>query len=310
MTTKLNFLFLAFLFLLSSLYAQESRLKISSRVNSDRSVDFDFVKDDPGTFTVILNLQNLINSTAQQRQLHEVRGYQGKVFTLKPEKENQDIGISFSYGFIRGRLMPKYKKDFTYILPYSNGKKVKIIESGYLGEKYFGATVPDDWKAYNFLTKEEDTVVAIRKGVVVEVKDINRTDVPGNAVYTSSTNEIIVEHPGGSLARYRGFKKGIFVKVGETVYPATPLGINTRSNASSINYNISLYVFYLKSDDVESQKKATLKTSKSFYGFVTPHFFVDGEPSIVLKDETEYIAAITPQIKQFELSKKELKSLK
>ena len=123
-------------------------------------------------------------------------------------------------------------------------------------------------------------------------------------------NEITVEHPDGTLARYRGFKKGVFVKLGQTVYPATPLGINTRFNASNANYNVSLYVFYLKSDDIESQRQATLKTSRSFYGFVTPHFFVDGQPSIVLQDKTEYIAANTEEIMRLELSKKELKGLK
>jgi hypothetical protein len=293
----------------SALFAQESKLTVSPTYNQDRSVDFNYTKDNPGTFTVIVKFRNLTNSLSSERQVEETRGYNGKLLTLKPNNANQSIGFSYSYTYLRGKLKPKFKPEFVYLLPYKNGKSVRVSEAGYVAARYFGNTAPADWKAYNFYTSQEDTVTAIRKGIVVEVKDVYETSDIDNAVYTSKKNEIIVEHGDGTLCSYKGFKKGIFVKVGETVLPGSALGMNSRFQAKSKEYNTAVQVYYLKADEIEVNEGASLKDSKTLYGFITPHFYTASVADVILKDRETYIAGISPEVVQKELTKKELKNL-
>ncbi|RYE58633.1 MAG: hypothetical protein EOP48_03125, partial [Sphingobacteriales bacterium] len=167
---------------------------------------------------------------------------------------------------------------------------------------------PEDWKSYRFYTTEQDTVTAIRKGVVVEIKDLYETTEGDGVAYTSKTNELIIEHGDGTLATYRGFKKGSFkVKIGQTVFPGTSLGVNSKYDKNG-RYNVSVMITYLKSADFEN-KSTSLSKSKSFYGFITPHFMTEVSPNEVLASQKTYQATSTPDVVQKEMSKKEIKLL-
>jgi len=279
--------------------AQEQQVNITYKINTDKSVDFSYEKPDPGTYTVMLKFNNLTNSTGQSEQVFNIKGYSGNFLTLRPQNKEQGIGFSYRYSYIRGRLDPKYNAGFVYLLPYKKGSKVTATETVWIGSKYFGKTSPEDWKAYRFYTNNEDTVTAIRKGVVVEIKDLYDTEKMDGVEFTNNANKIVIEHPDGTLATYTDFKKGtIMVKLGQTVFPETALGINSKVNGRG-RFNISLSIIYLKTSDLES--------TNSLYGFVTPHFDTSDSGDTILITQKEYTAADTPEIIGKELSKKELK---
>lgn len=129
-------------------------------------------------------------------------------------------------------------------------------------------------------------------------------DESGKQSYTSQVNEVIIEHADGILGTFRGFRKGIFVKLGQVVFPGTSLGVSS-SNSGNGQFNISLILTYLKS--VDFAKKQEIKETKSMYGFVTPYFkTLANNKEILIKDQF-YTVAIPTEIIQKEMSKKELK---
>lgn len=311
MVNKLKFqvLFLLIFNGLLTVNAQEAQIKVSTRVNSDNSVGFIFDKSDPGTFTLQLNLRDLSNAISQTEteQTFNLKSYQGNFFTLKPENKEYGVGYAYSYHFIRGKLKPKYDPGFIYLLPHKLGTKVQMAEASFLDAQYFGNKTPDDWKCYSFYTKQEDSVTAVRKGVVVQIKDEYDAEVNEGVAYTSRNNELMIEHADGTIAVYRGLKKGsLSVKVGQTVLPGRAIGLNAKNGSA---HSITFLLIYLKSNDIEASRNQNLKNSKSFYGFVTPHFFTEGNPDLVLSPKEEYTAAANPELIKKELTKKELKQL-
>ncbi|TCC90373.1 hypothetical protein EZ428_13945 [Pedobacter frigiditerrae] len=290
-------------------FAQEAVLKVASKYNDNRSVTLSYEKEDPGTYTLVIDFKQLTNTMGAMQQSFTLTGSSGSFLTLTPSNKEQNVGFSYSYRYIRGKLKPKISTDFLYLLPYKQGVELKAAEVGFVGAMYFGSTTPEDWKVYRFYTKDEDTVTAIRKGTVVSVKDLYDTDATLGVSFTSKTNEVIIEHSDGTLATYRGFKKGsINIKIGQTVFPATMLGLNAKSGSNDM-FNISLLLTYLKSNDFESSKNQNLKNSKSLYGFVTPHFYTLENGNLILENNKFYTSAIKPEIVQLEMTKKEIKNV-
>lgn len=286
--------------------AQEQALKVSYRVNSDKSVDFEYLKTDPGTYTVSLQFKELSNSLSNKDLQMSAKYYSGRLLSLRPDKKDLAIGFSYSVNFIRGKLKPKYSPEFIYLLPYKKDTKVKVSELFHVGSVYFGNQQPDDWKAYRFFSEQQDTVTAIRKGIVVEVKDLYETNEPGEISYTSKTNDLIIEHADGTLAAYKGFKNGsIKVVTGQTVLPGASLGVNSKSNGKSA-YGINVMIYYLKSADFESVRNKNLTNSKSLYGFITPHFITAEQADGILVPNQEYTSTLNLDVFKKELSKKEV----
>ncbi|TDQ11863.1 M23 family metallopeptidase [Pedobacter metabolipauper] len=291
-----------------TIQAQEALVKVTARRNTNNSVDFVYEKPDPGTVTLILSFNDFTNTIASQKKDFTIKSTSGNVTTLTPTNKEQGIGYSYSYSYIRGKLNPKYDTEFVYILPCKKGSKVRPAESTFVGATFFGDTTPADWKVYTFFTETADTVTAIRKGIVVDVKDKFESDENANVEFSSKKNELIVEHADGTMATYIGFKKGsIPVKVGQTVFPGTILGVNSRSNVRS-KFHSSIRIVYLKSLEFGRETAGTLQKSNSVYGFVTPHFYTAEGASVTLVPQQEYIGASTPEIIQKEFTKKELKS--
>ncbi|MBB2147039.1 peptidoglycan DD-metalloendopeptidase family protein [Pedobacter sp. LMG 31464] len=298
----LTSLFIGIHCLSTNAIAQEKELEIKTKINTDRSVNFTVEKRSPGTYTVVLNFRDLSNATTMGEPIYKIKT-NNNFLTLTPINKDQSIGYSYSYSYIRGELKPKFNALFLYTIPYANGKKVRVAESSFVNATYFGATTPEDWKAYRFYTEKADTVTAIRKGTVVSVSDLYDEDNK-EVKYTSKVNVVIVEHADGSLATYRGFKKGIFVKEGQTIFPSTALGINSITNE---RYGISLMLTYLKSADFESTKN--VKEARSLYGFITPYFCTVENLNGLLNTQQYYTAVVTPEIIQKEMTKREIKNL-
>lgn len=286
--------------------AQESAVKVTYKINTNKSVDFQYQKDDPGSFSMMMKFRDLTNAYFSDRDILRLNNYSGRLLSLTPENKEQGIGFSYSYSFIRGKLNPKFDADFVYLLPYKKGTNVRVANVGYVGTRYFGKDAPEDWSVYRFFTDVEDSVTAIRKGVVVDIKDLHNTNEDSNVEYTSRINELTIEHADGTLAVYKGFKKGSYsVKIGQTVYPGSPLGLNTKQYVNS-KFNVSIYIIYLKSMDFESARNP--QNPKSLYGFIKPHFYTSANPATELEIQKEYTVEETSDIVKKEFSKKELKA--
>lgn len=299
-------LFLFLVFCSNLLFAQQRELELSAQRMDDNSVDINFEKTAPGTFTVVIDFNNLRNTIQPFGKEYTIVGYKGKVLTLKPEDKNQGIGYGYSYSYIRGKYKPRLDKDFCYVLPYSPGVNCIVEESGFANEKYFGATKPDDWKSYFFSTTDEEPVTAIRKGTVVNVEDIYNDD--GRAEFTTNKNSLIIEHEDGSLARYVGFKNGSFkVKTGDEVFPNDTLASNTISNG---RYGVGVYIYFLSSTNFNSPKTQTLSTQKSLYSFITPKFLTASGTAMVLDNNSKQVSASNLETITKEMSKRQIKKYK
>ncbi len=291
-------------------FAQDDALRVNYQVNPNRNVELSYEKADLGTYTVVLDFTTLVNSSGSERRILTASGKMGRLETLTPTNKDQGITFSYKYSYIRGKLKPKINNDIVYVLPYRKGAKTKVSEAAFVNATYFGNTTPEDWKAYYFYTDTEDTIAAVRKGTVVDIKDTYDTDKPAEVAYKSSLNEIIIEHSDGTLATYRGFKKGSFkVSVGQVVFPGTALGLNSKYSESR-PYGVYLIVTYLRSADLEGARGQSLATTKSLYGFITPNFYIDQNPKgAVLRSGQQYEVESTPEIVTKEMTKREIKQL-
>ena len=236
-----------------------------------------------------------------------VKHQSGLLFKMKATDKSERIRYSYSSSWIRGVPNPKVDSTFVYTLPFKKGNKLYAREQGYAKETYFGTVRPVSWKAYSFGTKTTDTVCSIRKGLVIDIVNTFEKDTLKKE-FTTQKNRIIIEHKDGTIAIYKGFNKNsILVKLGQTVYPQTSLGLMDKSK-KGIHY-ISLMVSYLINNDFEELKNRSFTRGKSANKFITP-FFYSPEGSFQLENKTEYIVEFDTSILTKEFTKREIKKYK
>lgn len=298
---------LALLFLnYSSALSQANKVTLKSESKSDNAVEISYTKTDPGTYTVQVAFSTLDNGSFPALY-HTVKSYSGRMLTITPVDKSRPINYQYYYSYIRGKLAPKYDPAFTYLLPYPEGTSMQIVETTFLPSMYFGEETPDDWNAYRYYTAEQTAVTAMRKGVVVEIVD-EHDEPGGNVSYTSRVNSMTIEHEDGTLAYYKGFEKGsLNVKLGDTVFPATALGLNTQIDRDR-DYYVSVTIQYLKTI-VQDPATKRMARSGRFYGFVTPRFATAEGEGIVLQDQQLYRAVAPPAIVAAEMSRREKRRL-
>ncbi|OOG69257.1 hypothetical protein B0E44_12100 [Flavobacterium sp. A45] len=266
-------------------FAQVQNITITSNANPDQSVDFYYEKKQPGSYYLSLEFSNISNCNIQNYKTI-VSNYSGRLLKLTPIDKNQGINYSFQYYYIIGKPNPKIDTEFQYILPFKNGKKIRINEATNLGEIYFGSEKPKNWKNYIVNSESPDTLYSMRKGVVVQL--VNQYDASSSSElhYTSNRNSITIEHADGTFAIYEGLKKNsILVKLGQTVYPQTQLGIMEVFNTN--NYRASFSIYFLYDKDFKFKQNQTLKNYKSEYEYITPNF-VTQEGILKVESGKEY----------------------
>lgn len=298
------FIFLIVIGINYKMIAQIPIVSIESKTNDDKSIDLSYTKDKPGTYTISLEFTNVENCDISNYKT-EVRGYSGNLYRLRPLDKSRGIRYSMRYYTVMGELNPRIDTLFRYTLPFKNGKKVKIYEAGNIGEKYLGQEKALNWKSYVVHSEKPDTICSMRKGIVVRVKNEYDDNSSTNAHYTSMRNSVVVEHADGTFAEYKGFKKnGIFVKLGETIYPQTELGITEKYDLKS--YRLDFSVYYLSDIALKENRNQTLKGYKSNYKYLMPNFVTqDGENTI--ESKKEYITSANEAIITQEFSRSEKK---
>jgi hypothetical protein len=229
----------------------------------------------------------------------------GKILTLDPIDKKRGVTFSnLNTSYILGNVSSKIDSLYQYLLPFKKGSSKTVFESDNMNEKYFGAEKPETWKSYFTGSKTADTVYAMRKGIVVKIVNEFVTDTLVKS--TTKKNNIIIEHADGTLASYKGFKlNSMMVKLGETVYPATPLGIIDENKGKS--HFLTFSVYYLGKNSFDRDSDATLKTAKSSYNYLTPYFYTK-EGVVKITPKTKYTADYDENILTIEFTKKELKN--
>jgi len=244
-------------------------------------------------------------STEVFRVIQSSSGYLAK---LKAINSENDIDFSYNYTYNRGIPNPKIDSLFLYTLPFKKGKKLMITEAYNVGERHFGSERPSKWKYYIIYTNSADSIYCMRKGLVVEIKDIYESDTLLQKNYTSYRNSILIEHADGSYAEYRGFKKNsILVELGQTVYPQTQLGIVDKFNKE--DYRLDFSVYYLIDDKLERKENQTLKDIKCRYEYLSP-YFITKNGVCKIEHRKEYTVEFNETILLEELTKKEKKKYK
>lgn len=121
-----------------------------------------------------------------------------------------------------GRRIPQDSiTDYRYELPFTKGKKYKVIQ-GFNGN--FTHNKLTSRYAIDFKIPVGDTIVAARSGKIINTKDEFKEH--GGAEFTKKANEIAIMHDDGTVAYYVHLDyKGIFVSVGERVEAGQPIGI-------------------------------------------------------------------------------------
>ncbi len=308
---KFKLSIIALLFITLNAFTQTKTIEIEYQRNKDNSVDFFYKKSEPGSYLLSLKFKNVKNNYSPD-YLGIISGNSGKITTLKPFNINSGISFSYTYSYIRGIPNPEVDKIFTYLLPFSKGNKVLVRELSFIGSTQFGNELPKNWKAYQFISFDNDSVFAARKGLVIDV--IDQYELDTTSYFTSKKNEILVEHADGTYGSYSGFdKNGTFVKKGQMIYPQTPLGIlgkrdNTlkisekRGSATISKLNFKIYFLI----DTSENREETLFNHKSRFEYVTPLFYSAEGPQI-LKKNVFYTADYDEKTLLFEYSRKELK---
>jgi len=300
-------LFLFFCLICSlQLQSADHPITMQTKQNSDLSVTFTCIKTVPATYTLSLKFTMLEN--AYTPSIYPVITYsQGDLFTLRPINPKRCIKYAYKFSYILGDIKAVPDTMFTYLLPFKNGKEVKAHELFYVKQRYFNQLPPRNWKDFLFKFNTPDTVYAIRKGIVIEVKDENNPDSLSTH-YHSKANIIMVQHADGTIAHYTGFAKdGVFVQVGDVVYPQTALGILGYYDADK-DYQLRLSIYHLYEEYQLSDNQSSEKKKQNYYEYINPYFITE-EGVTRLSNNKKYKAVSTNNLIEKEMSKKEIKKL-
>lgn len=290
----------------TTIFAQQNDILIRSERNNDNSIDFFYEKSVPGSYTILVEFTNLINSYNTKFEV-VVNSSSGKLFKLNPIDKNKGISFISSHAtYVNGKINPEVDSLFVYTLPFQKGKIISVYESNHLYHDIFNAELPKNWKAYQFKTTNADTIFAARKGIVVELEDRFETDTI--AILNTKRNYINVEHADGTFATYTGFAyKKTLVKLGQTIYPQTPIGI-IKESFKPIPNDFSFVVYYLNNDKSKRNSANTNTKWNIKHHFLTPYFNTD-KGVVQLEHYEEYQVVIDPLLIQKEMTKSEKKKM-
>jgi len=303
---------LSFILFIQVLYSQKRNGKIEYVRNKDKSVTFFYNSILPNSTFIILKFNNLTNTNTTIVK-KTVKGFRSQITTLRPIDSEKSIRFSYSYRTFLGNIDKEPDSNFKYILPIKKGNNIKVKYLSYLGKK-FGNKEPENWKSFQFLTSLNDTVYAIRKGIVVKVINKYNNDESKEFGYHSKSNSITIEHKDGTLATYKVLKRNsIMVKVGDLVYPSAPIAIaGTYDKAKNSQLRLSIYYLNKKVKDLpyEYFSKTTVGNRIHIHSYVDPFFYTNSGGIIQIERNKEYASNYDDTIIELEMTKRERKRWK
>ena len=267
-------LLLILLFIPIVSFGQRDIIEVDYVINNDKSVSFNYKKNRPGSYFLILEF-NSLNNTRANTFKRVINSPSGSLTKLKPTNPDEGIGFRYSIKYYEGNLNSKIHYDYPYILPFDKGKTTFANELYSLENAYLKKDLPKNWKSYSFEFKNPEIVRAIRKGIVVEI--INTFKSKSDKVYSyySEQNSIKIEHKDGSIASYKGFGNNqINVKIGQLVFPQTKLGELAKYDSRE-RYRLYLTLYSFKT--IEGKSLNNLKSTDIEINYITPKFYINGD---------------------------------
>lgn len=283
-----HYIWLIFFFsLIFRLNGQQPNIELSSTRNKDQTVEINFTGQFYGHWYVKLIFSNLSNSLYSSFG-HVIYDSKGTITKLRPIMEDRPINLRYRYMFWRGKPISEYNSKKVYLLPFSEGKKIKIEYLNHINNM-IGQEVPESWMSYNFYSDAPDSIFSSRKGVIINVSNENKTDTTSSFYYQRNRNYILVEHEDGTLARYEGFdNKMINIKEGDKVLPGTYHGTLERYDKDPKKYLLFFTCYYL-----DIYEKSVNPGYNGNYGikntFITPLFFIGNSFQTLVNNDIQEV---------------------
>lgn len=290
---------------LFQLHGQRTEIELSSSRNSDNSVDIKFTGQFKGHFYLKLIFKELDNASYSYFG-HVIYGTNGMVTKLRPIMNIRPVQFRYNYLLWRGKPIRKYDSKQPYLLPYGEGKKVRVQFLNHIND-VLGLPVSKSWISYGFNSESPDSVYSCRKGVVVDVLNQYISDTTKYYGYQSKRNYIMVEHEDGTLAMYSGFENDrIHVKPGDEVFPGSYLGIVGRYDKDAKKYLLTFTCYYL-----DLSEKLNVPGTDGSYGIkysgISPLFYNDGSLMNLVNNDM-YTVTHHSDVITSEMTKKEIKA--
>ena len=284
--------------------SQKNIVDVDYVINNDKSVSFNYKKYRPGSYFLIIEFNNLINTRASTFR-RVVNGSSGSLLKLKPTNQDEGIGFQYTFQYYQGNLNSKIHYDYPYILPFDKGKTNFVNELYSIENTYLKKDLPKNWKSYSFEFKNPEIIRSIRKGTVVEI--INKFKSKSDKVYSfySEQNSIKIEHKDGSIASYKGFGYNqINVKIGQLVFPQTKLGQLAKFDLREI-YRLYLSLYSFKT--IEGISLNRIESSSDIEtNYITPKFYINGDIK-KLKNKEKFEVDYNEDVLFKEMRKREIK---
>ena len=117
-------------------FGQRDIIEVDYVINNDKSVSFNYKKNRPGSYFLILEF-NSLNNTRANTFKRVINGSSGSLTKLKPTNPDEGIGFRYSFKYYKGNLNSKINYDYPYILPFDKGKtnfanELYSLENAYL----------------------------------------------------------------------------------------------------------------------------------------------------------------------------------
>ena len=299
-------LFLLLLFIPLMSFGQRDIIEVDYIINNDKSVSFNYKKNRPGSYFLILEF-NSLNNTRANTFKRVINSPSGSLTKLKPTNPDEGIGFRYSFKYYKGNLNSKIQYDYPYILPFDKGTTNFANELYSIKNTYLKKDLPKNWKSYSFEFENSEIIRAIRKGIVIEV--INKFKSKSDKVYSyySEKNSIEIEHKDGSIASYKGFGDNqINVKIGQLVFPQTKLGELAKYDSRE-KYRLYLSLYSFKT--IEGKSLNNIKSSDIEINYITPKFYINGDIK-ELKNRERFEVDYNEDVLFNEMRRREIKKYK
>ncbi|KAF2340325.1 hypothetical protein [Flavobacterium tistrianum] len=231
---------------ISKIASQNQKIYVTRVQKEDNSVEFNYIKSIPGNYFLEFDLESVTNvqdiSAFKKTYNLNITANSGTLFKLYPIDKDRQIYCSYAYSYKKGLIKPEVDNSVVYYLPFKENKNVEVYES-------FRYNVsPEIWKNYGIYSKTKDTICAMRRGVVTDIRKFPVTDKG----QTTFRTEVIVDHADGTNASYIGVdEKSIAVKVNDLVFPGSRIGLIDDVVDEDKNHNFKFNVYYFSDEEIQ-----------------------------------------------------------
>lgn len=280
--------------------AQLPDIEIMHERRGDKSIEFSYRKNKPGTYYLKLEFPDLKNTNHGDHKQILDHDY-GNLTVLRAINREEEIGYSYTFSYIRGIPNPEVDSTFKYLLPLKTSETARIVETSQQNAEANQAVNTGNWISYIITKGESFPVHAMRKGIVVEVRNSS-----SDSISQDVRNSIIIEHKDGTYANYQGLEE-IKVLPGEEVYPNQHLG--DAQKFEDQKHRLDFSINYIYSEKFEGNRQNALKQDEANFKFLKPVFFTK-DHSGAIESGKEYTMEITQEIFTQDFSKRDLRRFK